>query len=99
MDYIVTDFYNHEHKMSYSYNSLRDDYNTIKSYTDEEFLANLPDILHTTVFICWIKEVPSEHCLSDYGVIHELVHLLSKTESPFNPIDKVRDMWCNVCRL
>lgn len=99
MEYLIYDYDNLPHKFSFSYRELKEDYLEIKEYSDEEFLENLPDILHTTVFICWLKEIPTSVCLSDYGVIHEITHLLTKTESPFNSLDKIREIWNNQCRL
>lgn len=44
--------------------------------SDEEFLTVLPDALHFACFICFVKELKTEHVLSDTGILHELVHLI-----------------------
>lgn len=60
----------------FSYREIKDHYQDILSLTDEEFLDRLPEALHLAVYICFIKEVPGKHCLSDTGIIHMLAHLL-----------------------
>ncbi len=99
MEYVALDYENREHRFSYSYRALKEEYNIIDSYSDEEFLANLADILHTTIFICWIKEIPNEMTLSDYGILHEISHIMAKVESPYNSLDTIRKMWHDICRL
>jgi hypothetical protein len=59
-------------------NSLRSSFKEYKSFSDEEFIENIEDILHYAVFVCWIKEIPGDECLADDGIVHELVHCLKK---------------------
>lgn len=99
MEYIEYDYEGHPHRFSFNYLALKEDYNRFKAYSDEEFLENLPEILHFTVFICRLKEIPSYNCLGDLGIVHELVHLLNKIESPFISLDKVRLMWDDIMKL
>jgi len=60
----------------WSYSELRQGYRYFIELTDDEFLADLPAVLHFACFVCFIKEIPSYVCLSDKGIIHELIHIL-----------------------
>lgn len=42
---------------------------------DEEFLANIPRILHFVCIISYLKEY-GHFMFSDMGLVHELVHIL-----------------------
>lgn len=59
-----------------SYQDLRERHIALCETTDADFLAKLPEALHLACIIAWFKEMPSQHVLSDEGVIHQLVHLL-----------------------
>lgn len=72
---------NTELKFSYSYQELKSLYEKIVNMNDTEFLDNLKMIIHTTIFICYIKEIPNHIILSDDGLIHELAHLLNEIET------------------
>lgn len=61
---------------SFSYREIRDHYRDIVSLTDDEFMERLPEAIHLACYICFIKETPNEHCLSDTGVVHMLAHLM-----------------------
>ena len=64
------------------YQSLKNDFNRISSLNDEQFLENLPNILHLTVFVCWFKGLSSNVVLADDGIVHQLVHLLTLRDEP-----------------
>jgi hypothetical protein len=64
---------------------------TIINYSDQEFLDNIPKILHFTCFMSFILDIDSVDTLSDVGVIHELVHLLSEGTKGYVSLDSVRD--------
>lgn len=94
MDYLVDG-----KQYSLSYSELKDHYITFKDMSDEEFLDNIPDILHFACIVCFLKEVPTYICLSDKGIIHELTHLLCEgtREETLNEIQEVREtfnLWC-----
>lgn len=71
MEYILDD-----KKFTWSYAELRDTYRVFVNMSDEEFLDDLPAAIHFACFVCFVKEVPSYICLSDTGIVHELVHVL-----------------------
>lgn len=63
-------------KYSYSYQELKEQYMVACSYTNEQFIGKLPEMLHLACFICYVKEIPTYACLSDRGIVHELAHML-----------------------
>lgn len=99
MEYIVRDYENNPHTYHLSYSRLKDDYYRIKEYSNQEFLENVGEILHFTSFICWFKEIGMNAALGDMGLVHELIHLTIKSESPFFSLDKYRETWNNLMRL
>jgi hypothetical protein len=68
-------------KYSYSYSDLKDRYNEILNFSDEEFKTYLVKILHFTIFVCYLKELQTAQVLSDKGIIHEIVHYLEMGET------------------
>lgn len=75
---------------SFSYQELRDDYRRFYLMSDDEFLGNLLDILHFTVYVSYIKEGQARWLLADNGIIHELVHLLMEERNRAHGYDKPR---------
>lgn len=69
---------------------LRNSYKKYKNYSDVEFLNNIVDILHFTVYVCWLKEVPSDKCLADDGIVHEIVHLLQENTIKHSNLQEIR---------
>lgn len=61
---------------SLSYKELKESWQMLCMEKDEVFLDDLPKALHLACVICWLKEIPTEICLCDQGIIHELVHLM-----------------------
>ncbi len=84
-------------KFSISYRKLRDEYTRFTSMGDEEFVANIKDAIHLACVICFFKEIRTEHCLNDTGIIHELVHILCETD----PVDikEVRTLFAEQLKL
>jgi len=70
---------------------LRFHYNTFTIMSDEEFIENLPKILHFSCFMSFVKKINHVEILSDQGVIHELVHLGSSSTRDFTDIQEVRN--------
>lgn len=88
-------------KFGFSYSELRDDYLRYRLMSDEEFVDNALDILHFACYVCYIKESGSQHTLSDTGIIHQLVHLLSPDTRPdaLNELEAIRDRFNHDCCL
>lgn len=74
----------------YDHKSLQYAFSTYHECTNEEFLENIVDILHFAVYVCWLKEIPSDECLADDGIIHELVHLLQKNTIKHSDLENIR---------
>lgn len=76
---------------TYNYNpgSLLRTYEKICDYSEEEFMNNLPEILHFCSFMSFVLDLTNEQTLADGGVIHELVHLLNENTRLYT---KVRDV-------
>lgn len=84
---------------SLSYSALKDDYTRFSMMTDTEFLLKLSEILHFACICCFLKEIPTSVCLSDRGIIHELVHLLHLKDCNGRPLAEVRELFNNQLRL
>lgn len=80
-------------KYNLSYSDLREKYNLFSSLSLAEFLERLPEVLHLTCIISYLKEVPSYHTLSDTGLIHELVHLLDIKNEPLIDAQKIKEQF------
>lgn len=76
-------------KFELNYNKLKEQYNYFCSLSNEQFLMEIKEALHLAVIICFLKEIPNEKCLSDTGIIHELVHLL--TPDPIHDLEEIRE--------
>lgn len=77
-------------KFSLSYQELREHYLNFCDMSDDEFLEKIPDALHLACIICFLKEIPTYICLTDKGIIHELVHLL-KENGTTTSLEEIRD--------
>jgi len=60
-----------------SYRELKEYYLSFCRMSDTDFLKELPNALHFACVVCFLKEIPTYVCLTDKGIIHELVHLLT----------------------
>lgn len=61
---------------SFHYQELKTAYERYISISDEQFISELPKILHFACFVSYVKELSMEATLSDEGIVHQLVHLL-----------------------
>lgn len=73
-----------------SYQDLKAKHEELCALTDASFLERLPEALHLACMICYLKETPSYICLSDTGIIHELVHLLHIKDEPLVDLETIR---------
>lgn len=48
----------------------------------DEFMDRLPEAIHLACIISWFKELPTQQVLSDYGIIHQLAHLMHIPDEP-----------------
>ena len=85
MEYLING-----NKYNLSYSDLRNRYNEICSLSLQSFLGRLPEILHLTCMISFLKEVPSYNTLNDTGLLHELIHLLHIPDEPLVSAEKIK---------
>lgn len=86
------------HIFSLSYQELKEQHFIFSQMTDTQFLNNLPDVIHLACIICFLKEIPTYVCLTDKGIIHELVHLLSDNVTT-TPLSEIRELFNTQLRL
>jgi len=82
-----------------SYKELKNHYIDFISMSDQDFLDKLPAASHLACMICFLKEIPTENCLSDKGIIHELIHLLSIPKEELLNITEIRELFKNQLKL
>ncbi len=75
-------------KFELNYQKLKEQYSYFCGLSNSQFLMEIKEALHLSVIICFLKETPNGNCLSDTGIIHELVHLL--TPDPINDLEEIR---------
>ena len=86
-------------KYSLSYSDLKEKYLELSNLDLGSFLKRLPEVLHLTCIISYLKEVPSSSTLSDKGLIHELVHLLHIPDEPLVDAEKIRQQFIKEMEL
>jgi hypothetical protein len=69
-------------KYNFSYSSLREDYLRYTMMSDDQFVATVEHVLHFACIVCYVKEISGDRCLSDEGIVHELVHVLLERDKP-----------------
>lgn len=72
------DYFLPPHGVRYSMNlaGLAEDYKRYVEMTDKEFEANLEAAAHFAVFVSFYKNLKPIDCISDIGIIHQLIHLI-----------------------
>ena len=86
------------HKFSLSYQELKEQYIKFCCMSDEDFIKNIPDALHLACIISFLKEAPTYVCLSDKGIIHELIHLL-KPDGTTTTLNDIRVLFKETLKL
>ena len=88
IEYIVADT-----KYALSYQDLKVHYAKFCAMNDAEFLQSLPSAAHLACIICYLKEIPCETCLSDKGIVHELIHLMAIPNDTSSTISEIRTLF------
>jgi len=83
----------------FSYTELKDEYKRLSGLSDNKFFTNLSKLLHFTIFVSYLKEIPADCLLSDDGIIHELVHLLNKETRDDVNKKRLRENWNKILKL
>jgi len=86
-------------KYNLSYSDLKERYINISELPLDKFLLILPEVLHLTCIISYLKEIPTYITLSDKGLIHELVHLLHIGDEPLVDAEKIRQQFIDDMKL
>lgn len=96
----MIEYFSDGRKFTLSYKELRGHYLELCGLSDEDFLKKIPQALHLACVICFLKEIPVEFCLTDRGIIHELVHLISLDPETY-PMDlkEIRKLFEETLRL
>lgn len=94
MDYVLDG-----RTFSISYRALKEEHTRLCEMDDATFLASLPDALHLACVVCFLKERPTYLCLSDTGIVHELVHLLGPPDGNPTLLADVRALFLEALRL
>lgn len=68
-------------KFGFDYQDLKNRYQGFLAMDDDVFMENLVDAAHFACMVCFVKNVPTYICLSDKGIVHELVHLMKEGTS------------------
>lgn len=76
-----------------SYQELKGEYQSMCAMSDQEFMNNLPKAIHLACIICFFKEIPTNVCLADTGIIHLLTHLLHIPDENFEPLSEIRKLF------
>lgn len=85
-------------KFGFNYTELREQYHTFVEMEDEVFIQNLVDAAHFASFVCFFKNIPTYVCLSDMGIVHELIHLM-KDNGTTTPLSEVRKLFKEQLKL
>lgn len=93
MEYIVEN-----KKYSLSYQELKGKYLELSILTTEEFKKRLPEILHFSCIVSYLKEFGNES-FSDEGLVHQLCHLLHIPDEPLIDAEKIRNLFIEQMKL
>lgn len=84
---------------SFDYQELKDDYVNACLMSDEDFKSDIPEILHLSCIICYIKGLSNDDTIGDCGIIHELIHLLNFPDDPNTNLSEIRALFNETCKL
>lgn len=84
---------------SFNYQDLKSKYQAVVNYSDEQFMDNLPEIAHLACIISYFKGLGTQATISDKGIIHELIHLMTDPEEPTNDLAEIREKFNRLIKL
>lgn len=76
---------------SLDYQELKAEYDKVIAYTDQQFMQNLPQIAHLACIVAYFKGLGVQATISDKGIVHELIHLMTDPEEPTNDLQEIRE--------
>ena len=86
-------------KFVMSYEALRQEYLRFCEMSDEDFMKDIAGATHLAVIICFLKEIPNYICLSDTGIIHELVHCIHIPDDNTTSLKDIRKLFQDQLKL
>ena len=98
MIYTVDDYNGQSRNFGLSYSQLKIGYEDLCNLSNEDFIRDVQHALHFAAIISYLKEIPTSVCLSDVGLIHELIHLVCGTE-PSTDLETIRLMFKEQLKL
>lgn len=93
------EYYVNGKKYTVSYKELKRLYLEFSEMGNKEFLENLKEAAHLACIIGFFKELPNEHTLSDQGIVHQLIHLLTDPDEPTNNLGEIRRQFNEILKL
>lgn len=97
LDYLVP-HHGDDRRFHLSYTELRDSYLHFVALSDDDFITSLPRALHLACVISWLKELPPDATLGDYGIVHRLVHLMTDAEDK-DELPDIREQYNRMLEL
>lgn len=82
-----------------SYGELKEQYVKFCNMDVEDFMRNLVEATHLACIICFLKEVGPLASISDRGIIHRLVHLMTDPKESLNDIAEIRQQFQEILKL
>lgn len=84
---------------SFNYQDLKEKYLEVVNYSDEVFMDNLPEIAHLACVVSYFKGLGNSATISDKGIIHELIHLMTEPNEPTNDLAEIREKFNKLIQL
>jgi len=78
---------------------LKKEYRRLKNLSDDEFIQQIKKALHLSCIISFIKKLDINDTVGDYGLIHQLVHLLDIPEEPLIDVKEIRKQFDTLLKL
>ena len=94
---VVFDYKVGGHSYSVSLDQLRSQYHKIFFFDDNDFMENLPEVLHYVCFFKWLQKDGHKETLSDKGLLHELIHLQHIPNEPLVNLFEIREKFHREC--
>lgn len=78
---------------STSLHELKKEYERLKNLPDDKFIKEINKALHLSCIISFLKKLDIEDTIGDYGIIHQLIHLLDIPDEPLIDIKEIRNQF------
>lgn len=78
---------------------LKREYRRLKKLSDDDFIKEIKKALHLSCIVSFIKKLDINDTIGDYGLIHQLIHLLDIPEEPLVDIREIRNQFETLLRL